>query len=84
MADYQSIYTGEEIDEAIGKAKESVSESYVENRLGTMQPYIGSNGNWFVWDANQQGFVDSGQAHKGNKVPRDYRGRQAHKENKDR
>ena len=65
MADYQSIYTGEEIDEAIGKAKESASESYVENRLGTMQPYIGSNGDWFVWDANQQGFVDSGQPARG-------------------
>lgn len=69
MADYQSIYTGEEIDEAIGKAKESVSESYVENRLGTMQPYISANGNWFVWNANQQGFVDSGQPARGAQGP---------------
>ena len=69
MADYQSIYTGEEIDEAIGKAKESVSESYVENRLGTMQPYIGSNGNWFIWNANQQGFADSGQPARGVQGP---------------
>lgn len=74
MADYQSIYTGEEIDEAIGKAKESVSESYVENRLGTMQPYIGSNGNWFVWDANQQGFVDSGQPARGAQGPQGEQG----------
>lgn len=69
MADYQSIYTGEEIDEAIGKAKESVSESYVENRLGTMQPYIGANGNWFIWNANQQGFADSGQPARGAQGP---------------
>lgn len=76
MADYQSIYTGEEIDEAIGKAKESVSESYVENRLGTMQPYIGANGNWFVWNANGQKFVDSGQPARGAQGPQGTQGPQ--------
>ena len=76
MADYQSIYTGEEIDEAIGKAKESVSESYVENRLGTMQPYIGANGNWFVWNANGHKFVDSGQPARGAQGPQGTQGPQ--------
>lgn len=59
MASYRSIYTGTQIDEFLTKAKE------LEEDILTKTPYIGENDNWFVWDNDNQIFVDTGITAKG-------------------
>lgn len=36
--------------------------------LSQNPPYIGANGNWYVWDTNTSAFVDSGQTAQGNGI----------------
>jgi hypothetical protein len=39
---------------------------YAEMLNSMKEPYVGENGNWFVWDTDTRNFVDSGKPSKGN------------------
>lgn len=42
------------------KASEAATSAERAEIAASHPPYIGPNGNWFIWDANVGGFVDSG------------------------
>ena len=79
MADqtyYKSAYTGEQIDDSLGRiisgeidqavsdaqksAQDAAASADAAEAVAVRTPYVGANGNWMVWDLAARVFIDSG------------------------